>query len=78
MVPSVTIYSCPSGRLLGAFGLLNFVMISHRWALVKHVASSFICFPLQCIELEGLESNISKVRTYQLSVHQRLKFKVCT
>ena len=32
--------------LLGAFGLLNFAMISHRWVLVKWVASSFIHFLL--------------------------------
>ena len=29
-------------------------------------------------ELEGLESDMSKVRTYQLSAHQRLRFKVHT
>ena len=46
MVPSLTSYSRPNACLLGAFGLLNFAMISHRWASVKWAASSFICFPL--------------------------------
>ena len=78
MVPLVTSYSCPIVRLLGAFGLLNFVMISHPWASVKRVALGFIRFPLRFIESEGLESNISKVRTYQISVHQRLKYEVYT
>ena len=72
MTPSLTSYSCPNARLL------NFVAISHCWALVKRIASGFIRFPLQFIELEGLESNMSKVRTYQLSAHQQLQFKVCT
>ena len=47
-------------------------------ASVKHVASGFIYFPLRIIESKGLENNISKVRTYQISAHQRLRFKVCT
>ena len=46
MAPSLTSYSRPIACLLGAFGLLNFAMISHCWALVKQVASSFICFLL--------------------------------
>ena len=28
------------------------------------------------MELEGLESDMSKVRTYQLSAYQQLQFKV--
>ena len=55
-----------------------FTMISHRWASVKRVASSFIPFPLWFIESKGLKSDMSKVRTYQLSAHQRLRFKVRT
>ena len=78
MTPSLSSYSRPNVRLLGAIGLLNFVTISHHWALVKHVALGFIRFLLQSIKLEGLESDMSKVRTYQLSVHQRLRFKVHT
>ena len=76
MVPSLTSYSCPNARLLGAFGLLNFAMSTHCWASVKQVAVGFIYFLLQFIKLEGLESDMSKVRTYQPSVHQRLRFKV--
>ena len=38
VAPSLTSYSHPSARLLGAFNLLNFAMISHRWASVKWVA----------------------------------------
>ena len=77
MVPSLTSYSSPNAFLFGAFGLLNFATISHHWASVwKRVASGFIYFPLQFIKLEGLENNMSKVRTYQLSAHQRLWFKV--
>ena len=72
MAPSLTSYSRPGACLLGAFGLLNFAMVSHCWALVKRVASSFIRFPFWFIESEGLESDMSKVRTYQLSAHQRL------
>ena len=51
---------------------------SHRWASVKHVASGFIRSPLQFIKSEGLESNMSKVRTYQLNAHQRHWFKMRT
>ena len=71
MEPSLTSYSRPIARLL------NFAMISYRWASVKRVASGFIRFPLRFIESKGLESDMSKVRTYQLSAHQRLQFKVC-
>ena len=78
MAPSLTSYSRPNTRLLGAFGLLNFVMISHRWASVKQVASGFIRFPLQFIKSEGLESDMSNAHTYQLSAHQQLRFKVRT
>lgn len=46
-------------RWLDALGLLDFAMISHHWALVKGVASCFICFLLRVIESEGLESNTS-------------------
>ena len=35
MAPSLTSYSSPNACLLDIFGLLNFAMISHRWALVK-------------------------------------------
>ena len=70
-VPSLTLYSCPSARLLNMFGLLKFAIISRCWALVKRIASSFIHFPLRFplwfIESQGLESDMSKVRTYQLS-----------
>ena len=75
-LPSLISYSSPNARLLNAFGLLNFAMTSYRWASVKRVASCFICFPLQVIELEGLESDMSKVHTYKLSAHQHLQFKV--
>ena len=78
MAPSLTSYSRPSARLLGAFGLLIFAMISHHWASVEWVASSFICFPLRFIEPEGLENDMSKVHMYQQSARQRLRFKVCT
>ena len=78
MAPSLISYSCPSARLLGTFTLLNLATISHHWASVKWVASSFIRFPLQFIESEGLESEMSKVCTYQLNAHQRLRFKMCT
>src|ERR1700738_1158387 len=46
MAPSLTSYSHPNTHLLNAFGLLNFVTISHHCALVKRVASSFIHSPL--------------------------------
>ena len=69
MAPSLMSYSHPSARSLGAFGLVNFAMISHRWASVKRVASSFIRSPLGFIESEGQESDMSKIRTYQLSAH---------
>ena len=36
------------------------------------------CFRLRIIESEGLESDMSKVRNYQLSAHQQLQFKVRT
>ena len=78
MAPSLTLYSRPNAHLLNAFSLLKFAMISHHWTLVKWVASSFTHFPLHFIELEGLENVLCKVRTYQLSAHQRLWFKVRT
>ena len=78
MAPSLTSHYCPNACLLGMFGLLNFAMISHCWASVKHVASSFIRLPLRFIESKGLETDMSKVRTYQLSAHPRLRFKVRT
>ena len=74
LVPSLTSYS----RLLGAFILLNFAMILHRWASVKRAASSFIRFMLRFIQWKDLESDMSKVCTYQLSAHQLLWFKVRT
>ena len=78
MAPSLISHSHPCACLLNAFGLLNFTMMSHRWALVKRVASNLIHFPLQFIELEGVESDMSKVGTYQLSAHQGLLFRVHT
>ena len=53
-------------------------MISHRWASVKHDMSSFIHFALRFIESKGLERDKSEVRTYQLNVHQQLRFEVRT
>ena len=58
--------------------LSDSTMISHRWALVKQVALDFIRFPLQFIELEDLQSDMSKVHTHQQSAHQQLQFKVHT
>ena len=78
MAPSLISYSRPNACLLGTFNLLNFAMISHRWALVKRVASSFIRILLRFIESKGLENDMSKVHTYQLSAHQQLRFKVRT
>ena len=70
MASSLTSYSRPNARLLNTFGLLNFAMISHHWASVKWVVLGFIRFPLRFIKSEGLESDMSKVHTYQLSAHQ--------
>ena len=50
-------------------------MISHLWASVKQVALGFIHFLLRFIELENLESDMSKVHTYQLSARQWLQLK---
>ena len=41
-------------------------------------ALRFIRFPLRFIESKVLESDLSKVHTYQLSAHQRVQFKVRT
>ena len=38
----------------------------------------FHLFPIAFVKSEGLESNMSKVHTYQLSAHQRLWLKVHT
>ena len=65
-------------HLLGAFGLLNFAMISHCWALIKRVISGYIHFLLRFIESKGLENDMSKVRTCQLSAHQWFRLKVRT
>ena len=78
MAPSLTSYSRPNAHLLGAFGLLNFATIVHHWALVKRVASCFIRFPLRSIKSRGLQSEMGKVGTYQLSAHQQVGFKVRT
>lgn len=74
---SLTNYILPPQHPLAQHNrLAQFCNDSHRWALVKRVASSFICFPLCFIETKGLENDMSKVHTYQLSVYQRLRFKV--
>ena len=54
---------------LKSVALSDSTMISHRWALVKQVALDFIRFPLQFIELEDLDSDMSKVH---------IQFKVYT
>jgi hypothetical protein len=46
MAPSLTSYSRPNARLLGAFGLLNFAMFSHRWASVEWVYLKFHPLPV--------------------------------
>ena len=63
-------------RSLGAFGFLNFAMISHRRASVKRVASSFICLLLRFTESKSPESHMSKVHTHHLSPHHELWLKV--
>jgi hypothetical protein len=77
MAPSLTSYSCLIAHLLGAFGLLNFAMISHCWISVKRIALGFIHFPLRFIESEDLESDMSKVRTYQLSARTNISNSKC-
>ena len=71
-------FLCRAWMPLKSVALSNSIMISHRWAPVKRVALGFICFPLRFIESKRPESDMSKVRTYQLSAHQRLQFKVHT
>ena len=38
----------------------------------------FHSFPIAIHQIRGLESDMNKVRTYELSAHQRLHFKVRT
>jgi hypothetical protein len=71
MAPSLTSYSSLIAHLL------NFAMISHRWVSVKRIALGFIHFPLRFIESEDLESDMSKVRTYQLSARTNISNSKC-
>ena len=78
MAPSLTSYSRPNAHLLGVFGLLNFAMIHINGLRSSGLPQNFIRFHLQFSKLEGLESHLNKVRTYQLSAQQLLRFKVRT
>ena len=57
--------------------LAQLAMISHRSASVQRVAIGSIRFPLRFIESKGPENHLNKVRTCQLSAHQRLQFTYC-